>query len=81
MFNGATKWALEDLSFRYGNDGPKHTDGNHNVLQWLLGKKDIRGESYELTLDCARAIGRVLKAYYPIKNYLISEWEKPKGTQ
>jgi hypothetical protein len=77
MFNDATKWVLEDLSFVYGNGGPKHTDGNHNVLQWLLGKKEIRGESYELTLDCAKAIGRTLKAY-PIKHYLISEWEKPK---
>jgi len=52
---------LQDLWFIYGNNGKKHTDGNHKFIQRLIeGNGDMR-KFYKPTKECIDEVDKVMK--------------------
>lgn len=62
---------LERLWFLFGNNGPKHTHGNHGFIQGLLQRSEDDRDFYRrpsrsahyqpLTDECEQAVDAILK--------------------
>lgn len=53
---------LDDLWFTYGNNGPKHTDGNHKFIQRFLDAQQDQRAFYRPTAECIQAVDHILKS-------------------
>lgn len=55
--------SLEKLWFIYGNNGPKHTHGNHRFIQCLLEKSTDEREFFksDISQECLTEVDKILK--------------------
>lgn len=66
---------LRQLWMIYGNNGPKHSNGNHKFIQHILEHTNYEIEPWssmitsKLTTECIEAVNKVLDIEYFKINY------------
>ena len=56
--------AMEGLWFRFGNNGPKHTMGNHKFIQRHVEGRMDEIDLYDPTDECREAVRKILVFNY-----------------